>query len=220
MTQTSKLRRYSHTLKSSTAQFFNRIRRDLRGESAAIFAAAMVPTVAATGAAVDISRAYYARSQLQAAVDAATVAGAKFFYQESRDSEIERYFHANFPEGHMGTNDTELTITPESVPDRDTSREQKLTITARAEIPSMFMQVFGVDTVPVSAYAEAARRETGLEVVLVLDNTGSMATNDAGGGQTRIASSTFSMGRHLQMEPTQICAWVSSLIRTRSTWVD
>jgi len=169
-----------------TRSAFARIRRDLRGESAALFAAAVLPTIAATGTAIDITRAYYAKSLLQAAVDSATIAGAKYFYDSSRNDEINRYFNANFPDGTLGIDQPDLAITPTEIPDRDGTREQKLTITANATVPNMFMHIFGLDHVDISAYSEAARRETGLEVVLALDNTGSMASDDAGDGQTRI----------------------------------
>ena len=52
-------------------------RRDERGNISLLFAASLVPMIAAAGTAIDYSRASQARSQLHAAADSAALAVAR-----------------------------------------------------------------------------------------------------------------------------------------------
>ena len=49
-----------------------------------------------------------------------------------------------------------------------------VTLSTRATTPTLFMRVFGHDTMTVSARSVIQRETTGMELALVLDNTGSM----------------------------------------------
>src|SRR5215208_5409450 len=59
------------------AQFLSRIAHDRRGSVAQIFALALIPVAFMAGAAIDYTRSVAERSELQVAVDAAVLAGAK-----------------------------------------------------------------------------------------------------------------------------------------------
>ncbi|MCB1639791.1 MAG: hypothetical protein KDI15_13190, partial [Thiothrix sp.] len=50
-----------------------------------------------------------------------------------------------------------------------------ITLSASAEVDTSFMGLVGIDTITVSAHAEVTRAVSGLELVLVLDNTGFMS---------------------------------------------
>ena len=59
------------------AQFLSQIAQDRRGSVAQIFALALIPVAFMAGAAIDYTRSVAERSELQVAVDAAVLAGAK-----------------------------------------------------------------------------------------------------------------------------------------------
>ncbi|MBW8857899.1 MAG: hypothetical protein JF604_27045 [Bradyrhizobium sp.] len=59
------------------AQFLSQIAQDRRGSVAQIFALALIPVAFMAGAAIDYTRSVTERSELQVAVDAAVLAGAR-----------------------------------------------------------------------------------------------------------------------------------------------
>lgn len=156
--------------------------RESRGATMAIVAIAMLPAIAAVGSAVDMGRIYMVRSQLQAGADAAALAGARAFNVDDgsdndRDIQVDAYFSSNFPEGYMGT--TDLTLEPEGAAERYQIVDDinLTTITAQATVPMAFMQIWGAQPVVVQAVARAEAQPRPLEVMVVLDNTGSMRFN-------------------------------------------
>lgn len=172
---------------------FKRLKRFWRnqiGATGIIVAAAVVPSIAATGAAVDLARAFLAKSRLSAATDSAALAGGRAYFQPTtqRNAEIMRYFNSNFDPATMGiTGPVTVQITPTASPNPSLDQTlQQLTVQTSAAVPTYFMKVFGLTAMQINAESEITRQQTGLELVLALDNTGSMATNDAGGGKTRI----------------------------------
>jgi Flp pilus assembly protein TadG len=142
--------------------------RDERGIVAATIALLAVPLVLAMGVAVDGARVYLVRSRLAQAVDAATLAGAQSTEEAAILAEAQRLFDANFEAGYLGSTVSPLTIQHEPV-------AGTVSIVARAQVPTMVMQLARLETVEVEARATAIRRVNGLEVALVLDVTGSMA---------------------------------------------
>lgn len=130
------------------------------------FVLAMVPISAAAGAAVDLSRAYLVKHRLGTAIDAAGLAvGASHGSSEDRLQEIlQSYFDANYPADEMG-------VPAEPVMTIDGSR---ITISVSAKVDTTLMRVVQIDQITVEASTEIIRETKGLDVVLVLDNTGSM----------------------------------------------
>lgn len=173
---------------AARVKLLRRLFGDVRGATLPMMAVAMIPTVAATGAAIDLGRAYLVKSQLSAAVDAAALAGGRNSTStEARDAQIDQYFNANFPDGYLGTSLLNLEKSPEQVPD-PLPNTVNVEVTARVSMPTLFMKLFGYTAIPISASAQAetGRNYGALQAVLVLDNTGSMASSDAGGGKSRI----------------------------------
>ncbi len=147
-----------------------------------MMAAAMLPVLAALGSAVDFGRIYLVRSQMQAGVDSAALAGARSFSNTStgdagRDRQVELYFQENFPSGYMGSPD----VMPE--PTFEVINEVNVTtVTASVDVPMTFMKIFGFTTQHIEVTARAELQPRPLEVMVVLDNTGSMQTKDVGAG--------------------------------------
>ncbi|SMF12675.1 Flp pilus assembly protein TadG [Tistlia consotensis] len=146
-------------------------RKAERGGVAILLAGLLVPLIAFTGLAVDAGRAYLVKARLSQSIDAAALAGGRVFYDANRDSDVTMFFHSNFPDGFMGASVSPLAI----VGDGDAGT---LTVSADATVQATFLKVIGVDDITVSARSVVQRADRGLELALVMDNTGSMTSND------------------------------------------
>lgn len=141
--------------------------RKTDGNVAMIFALTLLPIFLAVGAAVDITRALIVRDRLGQAMDAAALAvgGTPGLTNETRQALAEKYFAANYPVDEMGTpGQLMVSVTGDVV-----------TMTATAEVTTTLMAILGQNTLGVSAATEVTKESKGLEVVMVLDNTGSMS---------------------------------------------
>jgi Flp pilus assembly protein TadG len=141
--------------------------RDERGAILMYVAVATIPLVAFLGIGVDTTRGYLAKSRLSSAVDAAALAGGRVFTSATRDDDVRMYFTGNFPEGYMGSALDPLVITPDS-------EAKTLTVSAHGTIPTSFMHLVGIDSIPLSASAQVTIASQNVEVAMVLDLTGSM----------------------------------------------
>lgn len=151
-----------------------------RGATAVFVAVLTVPLVAFTGLAVDTGRAYLVKARLGQSVDAAALAGGRVFFEPTRDQDIEMFFRTNFPPGFMNAAVSPLSIAS----DVDSGT---LTVSASATIPASFLSVIGVEDVTVTARTVVERGDRGLELALVMDNTGSMLSNNRIGSMREAA---------------------------------
>jgi len=142
-----------------------------RGNATVLFGFSAIALVGGVGIAIDTSVAYNVRSQLAAAADAASLAGARAFASPNRDTDIQNFFNANFDDGYMGS-----VLEPLDIDVNPTDRT--VTVTATVNIPTKFMSLFGTDSIEISATSEATLSSRDVEVALVLDVTASMNTND------------------------------------------
>ena len=128
----------------------------------------------------DGARGYMVKAKLSQALDAAGLAGAKVITSGSRDADIGMYFHANFPTGYLGATVSTPTIAADA-------GNKNLTLSVSATLPTLFMRAVGINSITVGARAVINRVNRGMELVLVMDNTGS-----AGGNATLPAGLTVS----------------------------
>ena len=143
----------------------NRLWRCRHGGIAIIFALTAVPLILAAAAAVDISRMLIVRTRLGYALDAAGLAvGSSEGSEEQLQNVMQTFFDANYPEEELG-----IPATPDMEIDGNI-----ICLTAHADVDTTLLQIIGIDEFTVNANNEIVRETTGLEVVLVLDNTGSM----------------------------------------------
>ncbi|WP_347304337.1 pilus assembly protein [Croceibacterium sp. TMG7-5b_MA50] len=146
--------------------------RDRQGAALPIMAAGLLPVLAGIGAAIDIGRIVVVRAQMQAGVDAGALAGARAFgLEEDRDEQVAAYFQANMPDGYAGADPIEPSPIFEKV--RGVSRVR---VAAETDLPMVFMRLFGMATTTISVESTAEMQPKPLEVMVVLDNTGSMKT--------------------------------------------
>ncbi len=143
-------------------------RYDKRGNIAMIFGLAVIPMVTAAGVGIDLSRAYMVKQRLGHALDAAALAvgTATDKSGDELDALAQSYFDANYPAAELGVaGELTLTVT-----------DGVISMAAAAKVDTAMMNIAGYDELNVSATTEVTRKITGLEVVMVLDNTGSMGS--------------------------------------------
>lgn len=167
------------------AAFLNRLIDRIRGFVRAdggmtlpLLAISMVAITGMVGMAIDTARMQLVQSKLQFSLDAAGLAAGSTVSTSSLNTEVAKYLGANF-NGYLGAN---LTGTAATVDSTNTI----ISLSATATLPTTFMAVVGVNTITVTANSQISRAVTGLELVLVLDNTGSMNNSAGTSGVSKI----------------------------------
>ena len=167
MSQSDKSSRSAATVDIS---FMRRLREDVRGNTLAIFAAAMIPLFGLIGSGVDISRAYLVKARVQQACDAGVLGGRKVMSTSGVDSlvtsEVQKFVNYDFAQGTMGT--TAFPITP------TLGSGNAVNLTLKTTVPTSIMKMFGVSALSVSASCTARQDFVNTDVMLVLDTTLSM----------------------------------------------
>ena len=130
--------------------------------------------MALVGIAVDGIRLYMVQMRLQGAVDAAGLIAARDIGNSASSQNATNLFWANFQRsgpnstrGFLGTNITSVTVTKVNA--------NTASVQAQGLLPTTFMNIVGVANIPVNSVNQSTRATTGMELALVLDNTGSMA---------------------------------------------
>lgn len=150
---------------------------DSSGAIAVVFALCVPAFIGAAGVAVDLSQAYNVKVRLANALDkAALAAGSTDGTETQIENRVQAFFNANYPTEKLGT--------PFDL-DVDLSVQGEVTVSASSRVDTTFMNILGLDHLNVSVAATVKREVAGLEVVLVMDTTGSMAQT-AGGSQSKI----------------------------------
>lgn len=150
-------------------RLFLRFCRDQHGVSVIVFALTLPMMMAASGMAVDLAKAYNVKVRLGNALDkAALAAGTVSGTNEEVEARILEFVRANYPDRSIG----------EAINIVATVNEMSISVTAEARVETIFMRIFGYDEITVSEESEVIRELSGVEVVLVLDVTGSMAGNN------------------------------------------
>lgn len=144
--------------------------RDRRGNFAIIFAVAIIPILVAIGAAIDLSQAYLVKQRLSRALDAAglAVGTTTGMTNEQILAIAQAYFDANYPAAKLGVPGT-LSLSQSG---------QIVSLSVHATMPTSIMGVVGINTLNVSASSQITKMGKKLEVVLVLDTTGSMSSSN------------------------------------------
>jgi Flp pilus assembly protein TadG len=155
----------------SIRSFLRRLREDRRGTMAAVMAVAAVPIIGLAGVGIDTARGYMLKQRMSQALDAAALAGGRAVYSPSRDADIQKFYFANIEQGYLGA-----TLQPPAI--AVGQNNETITLTATAELPSTFTRVLGVEEMNVQARVVVRRANRGLELVMVLDSTGSMQDDD------------------------------------------
>jgi len=153
--------------------------RDRRGAALPLIAAAMIPILMALGTGIDMARAYMVKAKLQEAVDSAALAGRRSMVKEdltTAKADVDAFLAFNFPNGTYQTTDIRTKL---SKPDVGTVR-----VEASTDMATTIMAIMGIKTIPISVIGEAKQNFDNVDIMLVLDTTGSML--DTLGSQRKI----------------------------------
>jgi Putative Flp pilus-assembly TadE/G-like len=157
-----------HRAGTTLSRTARRFVRNQDGNISLLFGLTLIPMLAAAGSAVDYSRASQARSQLQAAADSAVLAVARTaptLTDAQLRTQAEQHFRA------VLTSRADLAALPITV----TRTAKRVQIAAAGSMPTTFMKFFGYSAMNVSTTVEAGFGDRKVELMLALDNTGSMA---------------------------------------------
>lgn len=146
---------------------------DRRGNVLILTAAFLIPLLALIGSGVDVGRVYVARSRIQQACDAASLAGRWSFSQgqtsDTATAEAFKFFNANFKQGSFGTAAFTPTVTVTG------TTTKVVTVSASTTLKMTLMGLFGFQPMTVATTCTAEQNFVNTDIVLVLDTTGSMA---------------------------------------------
>ena len=159
---------------ASACQFLSRFPRDERANVAPIFAIAVIPILGLTGTAVDYSSATAARTAMQAALDTTALILSKEangLTQDQLNTKATQYFDANITNVEVKNR----LVTPVFSTPQAGNFVLNISVTASADL--RFMKVFGQSSLPISSSTEVKWGIKKLELAMVLDNTGSMASS-------------------------------------------
>jgi Mg-chelatase subunit ChlD len=153
---------------------FERFFQDRKGGVAPMLALSLIPLVAATGAAVDYSRANMVRTAMQNALDATALMlskDAQNLNSTQLNDKATTYFSALFnrPEA------SNVQVTPQFNSPQQSSFS--LSVSGSANVSTMFWRLMGQDQVHITATGEVVWGIKKLNLALAFDNTGSMASS-------------------------------------------
>jgi len=144
-----------------------RFTRSEQGSVLPLVGLGMFMLIAATGIAIDMGRVQIVQSRLQNSLDAAGLAAGTVAHSGSPSTVATNYFNANFPSGYLGATIGAVTVTPNA-------SNSVLSLSVSGTVNTTFMRIFNINSVAVSATSQITLQSSGMELVLVLDNTGSM----------------------------------------------
>lgn len=148
----------------------------------------MVVLLIATALVIDIGHAQLVQRQLQAGVDAAALAGAQDLPVKA-DAEATAHEYSPTPGSKNAVNTVDNATTTVDVRCITTipgcnryGTSNAVTVSASAKVPTFFGRIVGVDSLTVRAKATACYpcSERPLDIMLILDRTGSMCNGNSG----------------------------------------
>ena len=146
------------------ASAMRRLPGDRRGNVAIIAALAAIPMMVGIGGAVDLSSAYRARSAVQSAADAASLAAVA--YTGTDEAVRKQDADLMFAQNAKGITVSNTALTLEG---------QNYVYSADYKTDNNFLRLIHIDSFAGSIKAAATTANSPIDVVLVLDSSGSMA---------------------------------------------
>ena len=133
-----------------------------------MFGLALIPLALGVGIAIDYGRALIVREHMADAADAAALAIGSWpgLTQDEQKAKAQQFFDANFPPTKIGT-----------VGKLDVKFDgDDIKVTVSGEVPTTFMKLANIDTIGIGITNTITKKERNIELVLVLDTTGSMGS--------------------------------------------
>lgn len=181
------------------ASLLQRLRKDASGNVLAMSAMAMFPLIGLVGGGVDIGRAYMAKARLQQACDAGALAGRRNMISNKMSAndkaEAKKFFSFNFPDGSFDStpfdatvlNDDKTVFSQNKLIFKDGSSDRVVNGEAQTTIQTALMKIFDIPHMLVKAECSSRLDVGNVDVMMVLDVTGSMGGGVSDGG-TRLGA--------------------------------
>ncbi len=155
-------------LTNKIASTFKRYAKAESGTTAILFAATLIPMLAAAGAAMDFVSFYNTRTHMQAALDAGSLAGATAAGASAatRIQIATDTFNANMNAADLANTSIKVNFKPNA---------KTVEGTASLTMPTTLMSLVGIDAMDVGANSEVSiPTDKNAEITFVLDYSGSM----------------------------------------------
>ena len=150
-----------------------RFAKDESGVFAVLFGLMAIVLIALGGATVDYVSLEQTRQRAQLALDAAALALQPEIFKPSYDQNVVRASALALVKEHVA--DTRVVDSIEITDVVADPVEGSLYFRGNFTMPTMFVRLVGVEQIGASFFAEATRKKLALEVIMVLDNSGSMS---------------------------------------------
>lgn len=150
------------------------IRKLVRSEDGSVLpliGLAIFMLVGSAGLAIDVSRRELAQAKLSNALDAAGLAAGSTVNTANVEAEVNKYLAVNFPDHYISATISNVTV-------QVSQNNTVIDLSAEGTINTTFGKIFGISTLPIRAESQVTRSTKGMELVLVMDNTGSMGSNN------------------------------------------
>jgi len=165
--------------------------KDQRGAVLVIFGILLIMLIGFAALAIDVGRWYTVRSELSKSVDAAAIAGAKnisnpYLGVDGHLRLAEEIGRQNFSAGYLMTPQSgagAVTFNAEGLEDH------KIRVAGTVNSPGNLAAVFGIDQVPTASAGVARKNE--VEIMLVLDRSGSMGSPSSKIADLKTAAKSF-----------------------------
>jgi Flp pilus assembly protein TadG len=143
----------------------------------------LVLLIPVTGLAIDVTLLYVDKARLQGAVDGAALAGAEGLARGTSDAAQQtsakqaaaEYVFLNYPTTFFFTNSITVSQTTDITIDESVANQRTVSVTAHANVPTLFMRWLNFTSTNVNASATVTRRD--VNIVLVVDRSGSLAAS-------------------------------------------
>jgi Flp pilus assembly protein TadG len=157
------------------SSFMARLRRDVRGNTMILTAAATLPIMGLIGGGIDIARAYASKTRLQNACDSGALAARRAMTGATPSStdlaEGNKFFDFNFNNGLFGIAAAKVTRKFEAGATSGTIKG-----TASVDMDYTIMKIFGETKINLAVACTATVNIPNTDIMFVLDTTGSMSS--------------------------------------------
>lgn len=181
------MRRGKSSIVVTVRRCLERLLRESAANTMMIVAGGLLPLLALIGGSIDVGRAYLAETRLQQACDAGVLAarkrlGSQAVLDGGIPAEVERaaqrFFGVNYQDGAFGSENRAFRIALDD--------QFSVNGSAQVDVPTTIMSIFGQDSVDLSVACTAKLNFSNLDIMMVLDVTGSMRHTNAGDSAPRI----------------------------------
>src|SRR5271166_5535507 len=147
----------------------------------------MVILIPVMGLAIDTTLLYVDKARLQGAVDGAALAAAQSLSRGNDDATqaAANFVFLNYQNGLTFTNSVTVNHTTDITIDESVANQRTITVTAHANIATLFMKWLNFSSTNVVASSTVTRRD--VNIAMVVDRSGSLATSGSCGAVQQAA---------------------------------